>query len=70
MVLVKKKNLHFLGSVQSCFQIYLALRFVSLHASAVYEVDNSWKEGLPYLFLKVSAPKDRKGFQHLQMLFY
>lgn len=65
-----KRNLNFLSSVQTYFQIYLGLRFVSLHASAGNEVNYSWKEELPCLFLEVSAPKDRKGFQCLKMLFY
>lgn len=65
-----KKNLNILSSVQTYFQMYLGLRFVSLHASAGYEVNNSWKEELPYLFLIVSAPKDRKGFQCLKTLFF
>lgn len=67
MILVKKVQI-FLSSVPSYFQMYLGFRFVSLHASAGYEVNNSWKEELPYLFL--SVPKDRKGFQCLKRLSY
>lgn len=32
-----------------------------------YEVSDSQKEELPYLFLKVNAPKGRKGFQRLKI---